>query len=79
MDGQRLAEDRLGRRPLLLAEQGPAEGGEFGRRVRPAGRAGAQRRPPREAGADRRFFSEFSLVQVGFLVWTAVGGWFLAR
>lgn len=32
----------------------------------------------RECGADRRFFNEFSVLQLIFLVWTGVGGWFLA-
>lgn len=31
----------------------------------------------REAGSDRRFFNEFSLLQLAFLAWTGVGGWFL--
>ncbi len=32
----------------------------------------------RECGSDRRFFNTFSLLQLAFLAWTGVGGWFLA-
>lgn len=32
----------------------------------------------RERGSDRKFFNEFSVLQLIFLLWTGVGGWFLA-
>ena len=31
----------------------------------------------RENGRDPRFFNTFSLLQLAFLAWTGIGGWFL--